>query len=191
LSWVHKVFPHDLDGYSSKSLCARFLSTISLSLFFFQYPDDHDRPLDLDSFHKYIAHSNSVLQALPDVIQSPFLEIDRDASDEEPYPTAKLKKVSQKARKSAKKSRQATKSVDPAPFRDFDVDVPTSHHEAKEMALAILTKQKEIFLVIYLYSPPLSRAPQTPLCLVVVPGHFSSRITLRCVQKKLYPLHHH
>jgi hypothetical protein len=56
-------------------------------------------------------------------------------------------KVSQKARKYTKRTRQANKSVDMTPFRALDLEVPALRHEAKEMALEILMKQKDILLV--------------------------------------------
>jgi hypothetical protein len=186
LSWIDKVFPHDLDGYSAKALCARLLSTISLSLLFFQFPDRDDLPLDLNMSHQYVVLSNPVLQALSDVIQSSFPGIDGDSPDEEPFSITKRKKASQKARKYAKRTGQAAKSVDVTPFRALHLDAPTSHDEAKEMALTILAKQKEILLV-FTCTFVCRSGLLNPLCLVVVLEPFSSRITLECVQEKLHP----
>jgi hypothetical protein len=147
-NWVNEGFPHDLDSYAAKPLYARLLSTISLSLLFFQYPDRDDRPPDLDSFHRYVALSNPVLKVIPDVIQNSFPEINGDSSDEEQhFPMVKRKGASQKAQKYAKRNRQVTKSVDVTPFRAFGLDVPTSRYEARTMALSILGKQKDVLLV--------------------------------------------
>jgi hypothetical protein len=55
--------------------------------------------------------------------------------------------MSQKARKYAKRTRQAPKSVDMTPFRALQLEVPASQHEGKEMALEILAKQKGILMV--------------------------------------------
>ena len=189
LSWVNKVFPYDLDGYSPKALCARLLSTISLSLLFLQYPDKDNRPEDLDWSHQYVVLSNTVLQALSDASQSSFLEIDGDEQEEEDFPV-KQKKASQKARKYAKRSRQTTKSVDATPFRALHLDVPSSRDEAKEMALEILTKQKDILMVITCIFVRCSRLLNT-ICLIVVLEHFSPRITMGYVQEKLYSLYYH
>ncbi|KAH9971205.1 hypothetical protein BGW80DRAFT_1322645 [Lactifluus volemus] len=146
-NWVNKRFPHDLDSYAARPLYARLLSTVSLSLFFFQYPDRDDRPPDLDSSHQYVALSSSVLKVIPDLIQSSFPDIDGDSSDEEQdFPMVKRKQASQKAQKYAKRNRQMTKSVDVTPFRAFGLDVPTSSYEARKMALSILDKQKDVLL---------------------------------------------
>ena len=187
-NWVNKSFPHDLDSYAAKPLYARLLSTVSLSLFFFQYPDRDDRPPGLDSSHQNVALSNSVLKAIPDVIQNSFPEIDGDSSDEEQhFPMVKRKRASQKAQKYAKRNRQMTKSVDATPFRASGLDVPTSSYEARKMALLILDKQKDILLVNSLIFSSVALGFLKPLCLVVVPGNFSSTIALGRVQEKLYP----
>jgi hypothetical protein len=133
--WVNDVFPCDLDDYSATSICAKLISTISLSLLFLHYPDDDERPR-LDSFHQYVTLSNTVLQALAGITHSSVSEIEESSS-----------KVSQKARKYAKRTRQANKPVDPTPFRTLHLEVPTLRHEAKDMGLEILSKQKEILLV--------------------------------------------
>ncbi len=130
------MFPCDLDDYSATSICARLISTVSVSLLFLHYPNDDERPSGLDSYHRYVTLSNSVLQALVGVTQSSVLEIEENSS-----------RVSQKARKYAKRTRQANKSVDMTPFRTLNLEVPTLRHEAKEMALEILMKQREILLV--------------------------------------------
>lgn len=134
--WVNDVFPCDLDDYSATCIVARLISIISVSLLFLHYPNDDGRPLGLDSSHRYVTLSNAVLQALAGITQSSILEIEEGSS-----------KASQKARKYAKRTRQANKSVDITPFRELDLEVPTLRHEAKEMALEILTIQKDILLV--------------------------------------------
>jgi hypothetical protein len=187
-NWVNKRFPHDLDSYAARPLYARFLSTVSLSLFFFQYPDRDDRPPDLDSSHQYVALSSSVLKVIPDLIQSSFPDIDGDSSDEEQdFPMVKRKQASQKAQKYAKRNRQMTKSVDVTPFRAFGLDVPTSSYEARKMALSILDKQKDVLLVNSLILSSVAPDFLNPLCLVVVPGNVSSTIAIGRVQEKLYP----
>src|SRR6266481_435296 len=90
--WVSDVFPCDLDDYSAMSICARLISTVSVSLLFLHYPNDDERPSGLDSYHRYVTLSNSVLQALVGVTQSSVLEIEENSS-----------RVSQKARKYAKR----------------------------------------------------------------------------------------
>jgi hypothetical protein len=134
--WVNDVFPRDLDDYSATTICARLISTVSVSLLFLHYPDDDERPQELDSSHRYVTLSNTVLQALASITQSSVLEIEEGSS-----------KISQKARKYAKRTRQANKTVDMTPFRALQLDIPVLRHEAKEMALDILTKQKGILLV--------------------------------------------
>jgi hypothetical protein len=135
--WVNDVFPLDLDDYSATSLCTRLISTICVSLLFLSYPNEDDRPEGLESSHRYVIQSNAVIQALASVTQSTVLEIEVSSS-----------KVSQKARKFAQRTRQANKSVDMTPFRALHLEVPASRDEAKEMALEILLKQKEILSVI-------------------------------------------
>jgi hypothetical protein len=130
------MFPLDLDDYSSTSLCAMLISKVSVSLLFLQYPNEDERPQHLDAFHQYVTLSSTVLQALASVTQNSVPEIEESSS-----------KVSQKARKYAKRTRQANKSVDVTPFRALHLEVPALRHEAKEMALEILMKQKEILLV--------------------------------------------
>jgi len=134
--WVNDVFPCDLDDYSATSVCAKLISTISLSLYFLHYPDDDERPRGLDSSHQYVTLSNTVLQALAGITHNSVSEIEESSS-----------KVSQKARKYAKRTRQANKPVDSTPFRALHLEVPTLRYEAKDMALEILSKQKEILLV--------------------------------------------
>jgi hypothetical protein len=134
--WVNDVFPCDLDDYSATCIFARLISIISVSLLFLHYPNDDERPLGLDSSHRYVTLSNTVLQALAGITQSSVLEIEEGSS-----------KASQKARKYAKRTRQANKSVDITPFRELDLEVPALRHEAKEMALEILMEQKDILLV--------------------------------------------
>jgi len=134
--WVNDVFPCDLDDYSATCTCARLISTVSVSLLFLHYPNDDERPPGLDSSHRYVTLSNTVLQALAGITQSSVLEIEEGSS-----------KVPQKARKHAKRTRHANKSVDMTPFRSLDLEVPALRHEAKEMALGILMKQKDILLV--------------------------------------------
>jgi len=131
--WVNDLFPQDLDDYSATSLCARLVLTISLSLLFL--PED-ERPQGLDSSHQYILQSNAVLQALAGVTQSSVSEIEESSA-----------RVSQKARKHAQRTGQANKSVDATPFRALHLEVPALRHEAQEMALEILVKQKDILLV--------------------------------------------
>ncbi|KAI9436974.1 hypothetical protein H4582DRAFT_1853973 [Lactarius indigo] len=58
----------------------------------------------------------------------------------------KRKKGSQRAQKHARRSRQTMTPVDPTPFRALRLEVPTSHSQAKEMALGILSKQKGILM---------------------------------------------
>jgi hypothetical protein len=135
--WVSDVFPCDLDDYSATSICARLISTVSVSLLFLHYPNDDDCPPELDSSHRYVTLSNTVLQALAGITQNSVSEIEEEGSS----------KVSQKARKYAKRTRQANKSVDMTPFRALHLDVPALRHEAKEMAIEILMKQKSILLV--------------------------------------------
>ncbi|KAH8984681.1 hypothetical protein EDB92DRAFT_1885663 [Lactarius akahatsu] len=144
LNWVENVFPHNLDNYSPKAICPRLLSTISVSLLFLQSPNEDGLPQDLDASHQYVVHSNSVLQALVTIIQSPSSGIDGVSSDEEAFPMTKRKKGSQKAQKHARRGRQTSKPVDPTPFLALRFEVPSSHGEAKEMALGILSKQKSI-----------------------------------------------
>ena len=134
--WVDGEFPCDLDDYSTTSICARLIRTVSVSLLFLHYPNDDERPPKLDSSHRYVTLSNTVLQALAGITKSSVLETEED-----------LSKVSQKARKYAKRTRQTNKSVDMAPFRALDLEIPTLRHEAKEMALEILMMQKNILLV--------------------------------------------
>jgi hypothetical protein len=134
--WVNDVFPCDLDDYSATSICARLISTVSVSLLFVHCPNDDERPPGLDSSHRYVTLSNTVLQVLAGISQSSVLEVEEGSS-----------KVSQKARKYAKRTRQANKSIDMTPFLALDLEVPTLRHEAKEMALEILMKQKDILLV--------------------------------------------
>jgi len=136
LKCVDEAFPHDLDNYSAESLCIRLLSTISISLQLFPYANDDYRPQDLASSHKYVVHSNAVLQALASFTQRSVSEIEEGTS-----------KMSQKARKSAKRSQQAPKSVDMAPFRVLHLEIPPSPQKGKEMALEILAKQKGILMV--------------------------------------------
>ncbi|KAH9992492.1 hypothetical protein BJV74DRAFT_397873 [Russula compacta] len=135
LKWVNEAFPHNLDGYSTTSLCPKLLSAISVSLLFFPFPNVDDRPQDLDASHQYVLLSNLVLQGLASVTQSSSLEVEDGPS-----------KTTQKARKYAKRNRQATKSIDMAPFRALDLEVPDSNHEAKEMGLEILMGQKRILM---------------------------------------------
>lgn len=132
------MFPLDLDDYSATSLCARLISTVSVSLLFLPYPNEDERPQGIESSQQYVIQSNAVLQALASVTQSPVSEIEESSS-----------KISQKARKYAQRTRQANKSVDVTPFRALHLEVPALRNEAKEMALEILTKQKEILSVIY------------------------------------------
>ncbi|KAH9172885.1 hypothetical protein EDB89DRAFT_1962863 [Lactarius sanguifluus] len=146
LNWVDNVFPHNLDNYSPNAICPRLLSTISVSLLFLQSPNEDDLVQDLDASHQYVVHSNSVLQALVAIIQSSSSGIDGVSSDEEAFPMTKRKKGSQKAQKHARRSRQTSKPVDPTPFLALRFEVPTSHGEAKEMALGILSKQKSILM---------------------------------------------
>jgi hypothetical protein len=136
-TWVNDIFPHDLDDYSATSLCARLVSTISLSLLFLPYPNEDERPQGLDSSHQYILQSNAVLQALAGVTQSSVSEIEESSA-----------RVSQKARKYAQRTRQANKSVDATPFRELHLEVPALRHEAQEIALEILVKQKDTLLVL-------------------------------------------
>jgi len=135
-NWVNNVFPCDLDDYSATSICARLISTVSVSLLFLHYPNDDERPPELDSSHRYVTLSNTVLQALAGITQNSVSEIEETSS-----------KVSQKARKYAKRTQQANRSADVTPFRALHLDVPALRHEAKEMALDILIKQKGILLV--------------------------------------------
>lgn len=141
LKWVNEAFPQDLDGYSATSLCAKLLSAISVSLVFFPFPNVDDRPQDLDASHQYVLLSNSALQGLSSVTQSSFLEIEDGSL-----------KTTQKARKYVKRNRQATRSIDMAPFRGLDLEVPNSNHEAKEMALEILMEQKRM-LIVMMFAP--------------------------------------
>lgn len=133
--WISDMFPQDLDGHSATSLCARLISKLSVSLLFLQYPSEDERPQHLNSFHEYVTLSTTALQALASVTQSSVSEIEESSS-----------KVSQKARKHAKRTRQA-KSIDVTPFRALHLEVPALRHEAMEMALEILMKQKEILSV--------------------------------------------
>lgn len=135
--WVSDVFPCDLDDYSATSIYARLISTVSVSLLFLHYPIDDERPPELDSSHRYVTLSNTVLQALAGITQNSISEIEEEG----------LSKVSQKARKYAKRTRQTNKSVDVTSFQELHLDVPALRHEAKEMALEILMKQKGILLV--------------------------------------------
>ena len=132
------MFPCDLDDYSATSICARLISTVSVSLLFLHYPNDDERPPGLDSSHRYVTLSNTVLQALAKITQSSVLELEEGEGPS---------KASQKARKYAKRTRQANKFVDMAPFLALDLEVPALRHEAKEMALEILMKQRGILLV--------------------------------------------
>ena len=136
LKWVDEAFPHDLDDFYAETLCTRLLSAISISLQLFPYPNDDYRPQDLASSHKYVVHSNSVLQALVSITQRSISEV-----EERPL------KSSQKARKNAKRSQQAPKSVDMTPFQALHLEVPSSPQKGKEMALEILAKQKGILMV--------------------------------------------
>jgi hypothetical protein len=138
LKWVDEAFPHDMDDYSVESLCVRFISTISLSLLFFQYPNEGCRPQDLESYHQYLVRSNAVLQVLPSITQSQGLSFE---SEEAPS------KMSQKARKYARRTRQTAKSVDMTPFQALHLEVPGSPDEGKEMAQEILATQKDILMV--------------------------------------------
>ncbi|KAH9172883.1 hypothetical protein EDB89DRAFT_1962838 [Lactarius sanguifluus] len=146
LNWVDDVFPDDLDGYSPNAICSRLLSTVSVSLLFLQPPNEDDLLRDLNASHQYVVLSNSVLQVLVTIIQSPPPEVDGGSSDEEAFPMMKRKKTSQKARKYARRGRHMTKPVDSTPFQALHLEVPTSHGEAKEMALEILSKQKRILM---------------------------------------------
>ena len=147
LNWVDDVFPHDLDNYSPTAICHRLLSTMSVSLLFLRPSNEVDLPRDLDVSHQYVVLSNSVLRSLVTIVQSSSSEIDGGSSDEEAFPITKRKKVSQKARKYARKGRQVATPVDSTPFRALRLEVPASHGEAKGMALGILRKQKGILLV--------------------------------------------
>ncbi|KAH8984683.1 hypothetical protein EDB92DRAFT_2117026 [Lactarius akahatsu] len=146
LNWVDDVFPDDLDSYSPNSIYSRLLSAVSVSLLFLQPPNEDDLLRDLNASHQYVVLSNSVLQVLVTIIQSPPPEVDGGSSDEEAFPMMKRKKTSQKARKYARRGRQMTKPVDSTPFQALHLEVPTSHDEAKEMALGILSKQKSILM---------------------------------------------
>ncbi|KAH9022666.1 P-loop containing nucleoside triphosphate hydrolase protein [Lactarius hengduanensis] len=146
LNWVDDVFPDDLDSYSPNSICYRLLSTVSVSLLFLQPPNEDDLLRDLNASHQYVVLSNSVLQALVTIIQSPPPEVEGGSSEEEAFPMMKRKKTSQKAQKYARRGRQMTKPVDSTPFRALHLEVPTSHGEAKEMALEILSKQKSVLM---------------------------------------------
>ena len=55
--------------------------------------------------------------------------------------------MSQKARKNVKRSQQASRFVDEAPFRALHLESPPSPQKGKEMALEILDKQKGILTV--------------------------------------------
>jgi hypothetical protein len=136
LKWVNETFPHDLDNYSSESLCIRLLSAISISLQLFPYVNDDSRPPDLASSHEYVVNSNSVLQALASVTQRSVPEIEERSS-----------KMSQKARKNVKRSQQVPRFVDVAPFRALHLELPPSPQKGREMALEILAKQKGILTV--------------------------------------------
>ena len=142
------MFPYDLDYYSPTVICPRLLSTISVSLLFLQPQNEDHLPRDLDASHQYVVLSSSVLQSLVTIVQSSSSEIGGGSSDEEAFATTKRKKGSQKARKFARRGRQMAKPVDSTPFRALHLEVPTSHVEAKEMALEILGKQKGILMVI-------------------------------------------
>jgi hypothetical protein len=124
-----------------------------VSLLFLHSPNEDELPRDLDASHHYVVLSNCVLQALVTIIQSSPSEVDVGSSDEEEFPIMKRKKSSQKARKYARRSRQMTKPVDPTPFQALQLEVPTSHSEAKLIALVILSKQKRMLMVIVFYSP--------------------------------------
>lgn len=136
LKWVEEAFPHDLENYSTESLCISLLSTISVSLQLFPYANNDYRPEDLASSHEYVVHSNSVLQALASVTQRSVSEIEERSS-----------KMSQKAKKNVKRSQQTPKPFDMTPFRALHLEVPPSPQKGKEMALEILAKQKGILVV--------------------------------------------
>ncbi|KAI0286423.1 hypothetical protein BC826DRAFT_1108859 [Russula brevipes] len=138
LKWVDEAFPLDLDDYAATSLCAKIISTISMSLIFFQFPNEDERPRDLESSHKFVVLSNTLLPVLVGVTQSSFSEV-----EEGPV------KASQKAKKYAKRTRRPTRSIDVTPFRALNLEIPATRDEANGMALEILTKQKKI-LVSYL-----------------------------------------
>jgi hypothetical protein len=107
-----------------------------MSLLFFQFPTKDERPRDLESSHKFVVLSNTLLPVLAGVTQSSFSEV-----EEGPL------KTSQKAKKYAKRTRRPTKSIDVTPFRALNLEIPTTRDEAKGMALEILTKQKRILVV--------------------------------------------
>ena len=153
LNWVDDVFSQNLDNYSPTAICSRLLSTISMSLLFLHSPNEDELPRDLHASHHYVVLSNCVLQALVTIVQSSPSEVDGGSSDEEEFPIMKRKKSSQKARKYARRSRQMTKPVDPTPFQALQLEVPSSHTEAKLIALVILRKQKRMLMVIICYSP--------------------------------------
>lgn len=143
--WVDDAFPCDLDDYSATSICAKLIRTVSVSLLFLHYPNDDERPSGIDSSHRYVTLSDAVLQALAGITQGSVLGIEESSS-----------KVSQKERKYAKRTRQVNKSVDMTPFRALHLEVPALRHEAKEMALEILMKQKDILLVMmFVHSFPI------------------------------------
>ncbi|KAN0138675.1 hypothetical protein V8E53_003663, partial [Lactarius tabidus] len=144
LNWVDDVFPHDLANYSPTAVCPRLLSTVSVSLLFLRPSNRDDLPRDLDTSHQYVILSNSVLQSLVTIIQSSSSESEGGSSDEEAFPMTKRNKGSQKARKYARRGGQATTPVDSTPFQALHLEVPTSHGEAKEMAMVILSRQKGI-----------------------------------------------
>ena len=139
LKWVDEAFPQAIDDYSAACLCVRLISTISLSLLFFQYPNEGCRPRDLESSHQYVVRSNAVLQVLPSITQSQNSSFETEEGSS--------KKKSQKAKKNTRRTRQVTKSVDMTPFRALHLEVPDSPHEGKEMAQDILATQKGILKV--------------------------------------------
>jgi hypothetical protein len=154
LNWVDDVFPHDLANYSPTAVCPRLLSTVSVSLLFLRPSNRDDLPQDLDTSHQYVILSNSVLQSLVTIVQSSSSESDGGSSDEEAFPMTKRNKGSQKARKYARRGLQVATPVDSTPFRALHLEVPTSHGEAKEMAMVILSKQKGILKVIVSTATP-------------------------------------
>ena len=130
-----------------------------------------------------------VLKALsnPDAFISSDVTVEQyidSLQDEEEDEFFIKKRVKQRQRKKSR-SQKAPVVLNPKPFEDLGISVPTFQEDAQQCAEEILADQKQILLV--RLSLPISSPVSPDCCSLALPRHTPQTRTRGSLQRRVYP----
>lgn len=175
--WLVETFPSKPRDFAS-SLASHILLHLSQQFWALAYPR-----VGLDECHRAVDLALPVLRAIP-LMSFPNDEAVEEVPEDLDFGFV-VKRKSQRQKKAARRNNRIP-FVDPKPFDNLGVEVPTSLLGAEELARGILDDQKRILQVCDLFVA-LTHTNRSNPCAPALPSSLSRSRPARFIQECIHP----